>query len=343
MNVDQFDFELPAERIAQYPLPQRAASRLLQVTVEGVLIDQRFSDLVSLIRADDLLVFNNTRVVRARLLARKVPGGGRVEVLFERDQGDGTFLAQIRASNAPGQGTVIETDRGTELEVCGRSDDLFQLRLTSLGSIASLLEREGQMPLPPYIKRRPVVLDEVRYQTVFSSCPGAVAAPTAGLHFDYPLIESIEARGVHTAMITLHVGAGTFQPVRVTQVRQHRMHEEWMSVPQSVIADIDTARNRGGRVIAVGTTVVRALETAALAGQLKPFEGHTGLFVYPGYQFAVVDCLITNFHLPRSTLLMLVSAFGGVECVRAAYRHALDSDYRFFSYGDAMWLERRRP
>ena len=345
-RLSEFELNIPEKLVAQIPLKKRDQCNLMVLNrKEQTIKHRKFADIIDYFDKGDVVVMNNTRVYPARLYATKDKSEARVEVFLLRELADDLWEAMVKPARKVRIGNKLIFGDGIECDVIDNTISGGRvLRFEyNASNLHEFIEKNGLSPLPPYIKRNPVPSDKKNYQTVYASERGSVAAPTAGLHFDYPLIESIEARGVHTAMITLHVGAGTFQPVRVTQVRQHRMHEEWMSVPQSVIADIDTARNRGGRVIAVGTTVVRALETAALAGQLKPFEGHTGLFVYPGYQFAVVDCLITNFHLPRSTLLMLVSAFGGVACVRAAYRHALDSDYRFFSYGDAMWLERSRP
>ena len=306
----------------------------------GGLIDGQFADIKHLLRSGDVLVLNNTQVLPARLYGRKATTGGRIEILFERNMEVDTFLGQVKASKPLRVGTSMVTDGGVVITVEGREGAFYKLRVSDAQSIRSVLQAEGHLPLPPYIHRQPSGLDDVHYQTVFSTCPGAVAAPTAGLHFDRSMMSELESAGITIAMITLHVGAGTFQPIRDSHVAAHRMHCEWYSVPRSVTESIEKAQRCGGRIIAVGTTVVRALESAASGGQLAPFKGYTDLFIYPGYAFRVVDCLITNFHLPRSTLLMMVSAFAGSERVMAAYRHAIDADYRFFSYGDAMWLEK---
>ena len=340
MDSKKFDFYLPPHRIAQSPLPERAACRLLQMPRVGELIDGQFPDIKYLLRSGDVLVFNNTQVLRARLYGRKATTGGRIEILFERNVEVDTFVGQIKASKAPRVGTSIVTDGGVVIDVEGKDGTFYKLRVSGGQPIRVVLQTEGHLPLPPYINRRASSLDDVHYQTVFSTSPGAVAAPTAGLHFDESMMSELESAGITIAMITLHVGAGTFQPVRDSDLTAHRMHSEWYSVPESVTESIERARRVGGRVIAVGTTVVRALESAVSGEQLTPFEGYTDLFIYPGYTFRVVDSLITNFHLPRSTLLMMVSAFAGSERVMAAYRHAIDADYRFFSYGDAMWLDK---
>ena len=340
MDPKKFDFNLPPDRIAQSPLPERTACRLLQMPRVGELIDGQFPDIKSLLRSGDVLVFNNTQVLRARLYGQKVTTGGRIEILFERNIEVDTFVGQIKASKAPRVGTSIMTDGGVVIAVEGKEGTFHKLRVSGGQPVRAVLQAEGHLPLPPYINRRASSLDDVHYQTVFSTSPGAVAAPTAGLHFDESMMSELESAGITIAMITLHVGAGTFQPVRDSDLTAHRMHSEWYSVPESVTESIEKARRVGGRVIAVGTTVVRALESAVSGEQLIPFQGYTDLFIYPGYAFRVVDCLITNFHLPRSTLLMMVSAFAGSERVMAAYRHAIDADYRFFSYGDAMWLDK---
>jgi len=340
MRVDDFDYELPEALIARHPPERRGDSRLLALGAadEGPR-DLHFSDLPSLLRPGDLLVFNDTRVIPARLWGRKATGG-RVEVLVERITGPHEALAHVRASKAPKPGTVLHLEGGVEAEVRGREGALFALRFAGPLPVLELLERHGHVPLPPYLARPDAPEDRTRYQTVFARRPGAVAAPTAGLHFDRAMLERLAAQGVAQAFVTLHVGAGTFQPVRVAEVERHTMHAEWLQVPEETVAAVAAARARGARVVAVGTTAVRALESAAVDGALRPFEGETRLFVYPGYRFRVVDAMVTNFHLPRSTLLMLVSAFAGRERVLAAYRHAVARRYRFFSYGDAMWLER---
>jgi S-adenosylmethionine:tRNA ribosyltransferase-isomerase len=310
--------------------------------VQGGVADRHFADLPDLLRSEDLLVFNDTRVIPARLFGEKSTGG-RVEVLIERLVSDREALAQVRASKSPKPGSWLRVgDR--ELEVLGREGEFFRLRATGNKNnegLAALMEAHGHMPLPPYIDREDAEKDRERYQTVYGRRPGAVAAPTAGLHFDQAMLDRLRQRGIETARVTLHVGAGTFQPVRVQDLDAHRMHSEWLEVSPSVVEAVARARARGGRVVAVGTTSVRSLETAAASGSLAPFEGDTRLFIRPGYDFRVVDALLTNFHLPESTLLMLVSAFAGHERVMAAYRHAVAARYRFFSYGDAMFLERR--
>lgn len=329
--------------IAQRPLGQRGASRLLALEAgENAPRDLTFSDLPGLLRPGDLLVLNNTRVMRARLLGHK-ESGGRAEVLVERLLGSHEALAQVRASKSPGPGRLILVgeDMDLRLEVVEREGDLFRLRALDLG-FRALMERVGHMPLPPYIERPDEAEDAERYQTVFGSREGAVAAPTAGLHFDPAMIERLDAMGVSRAEVTLHVGAGTFQPVRVDDLSQHRMHAEWLEVDSRVCARVAETRRAGGRVVAVGTTCVRALESVAVAkpqtSGLAPFRGESRLFIRPGYRFQTVDAMITNFHLPESTLLMLVCAFAGYHRVLGAYRHAVAERYRFFSYGDAMFL-----
>jgi len=336
MRRADFAYELPAELIAQEPLPVRSSSRLLACDgATGELQDLRFADLPRLLEPGDLLVLNDTRVLPARVHGRK-PSGGAVEILLERITGRSSFLAQARSSKGFRAGREIELPGGRRAVVTGRSGDLFEIELD--GDAAAFFETHGQMPLPPYIDRPAAVGDRVRYQTVFAREPGAVAAPTAGLHFDAGAFLALEQRGVAIARLTLHVGAGTFQPVRSEDVREHRMHAERVRVPEDVVVAVAAARARGGRVVAIGTTVVRSLETAARQGPLAPFAGETDLFIYPGFRFRVVDAIVTNFHLPESTLLMLVSAFAGREQVLAAYRHAVAQRYRFFSYGDAMFL-----
>ncbi len=341
MKVSDFDFDLPEALIAQAPLPERSGARLLVVDgAAGTWRDGAVRGLPTLLRAGDLLVFNDTRVIPARLHGQK-DSGGKVEVLVERLLNEREALAHVRASKPPRPGTRLHMEGGIVLEMLGRQDELFRLQLMEGGdSFLDALEAHGHMPLPPYIERADTASDRERYQTVFADRPGAVAAPTAGLHFDADLLEAIEARGVATARVTLHVGAGTFQPVRVESLAEHRMHAEWIEVSAATVEAIRATRARGGRVVAIGTTAVRALESSAQAhgGALAPWQGDTRLFITPGYTFRVVDALFTNFHLPRSTLLMLVCAFGGYETVMGAYRHAVASAYRFFSYGDAMFL-----
>lgn len=342
MNVADFDFDLPAQLIAQTPLSERAGARMLVLDgLTGRLTDSRILDLPDLLRAGDLLVFNDTRVIPARLHGQK-DSGGKVEVLLERILNEHEAIFHVRASKSPKQGTKLLMEGGVVFEMVAREDELFRLRLVAGGvNLLAALDAHGHMPLPPYIERQDSAADRERYQTVFADRPGAVAAPTAGLHFDDALLATIQARGVHSARVTLHVGAGTFQPVRVEDLTQHTMHAEWVDVPQATVDAIAAARARGGRVVAVGTTAVRALESAARhspQGQLSAWQGDTRLFITPGVKFKVVDALLTNFHLPRSTLLMLVSALGGYANMMDAYRHAIAANYRFFSYGDAMFI-----
>ncbi len=342
MNVADFDFDLPAQLIAQIPLPERAGARMLVLDgVTGQISDSRILDLPGLLRAGDLLVFNDTRVIPARLHGQK-DSGGKVEVLLERILSEHEAIFHVRASKSPKNGTILRMEGGVVFEMVAREDELFRLALVAGGeSLLAALEAHGHMPLPPYIERQDSAADRERYQTVFADRPGAVAAPTAGLHFDDALLAAVAARGVHTARVTLHVGAGTFQPVRVDDLTQHIMHAEWVDVPAATVTAIAAARARGGRVVAVGTTAVRALESAARfspQGKLAAWQGDTRLFITPGVKFKVVDALLTNFHLPRSTLLMLVSALGGYSNMMHAYRHAIAANYRFFSYGDAMFI-----
>lgn len=338
MDIADFDYDLPAESIAQRPLERRADSRLLVLDrPTGAVDDRRFPDIVDLIAPEDLLVVNDTRVIPARLYARK-PTGGRVELLVERVVDEHCFTAQIGTSKAVVEGMRIETEGGRELIVEARDGAFWRVRATGDDDVGSLIEVEGHMPLPPYIDRADEDLDRTRYQTVYAAAAGAVAAPTAGLHFDEALLERIRAKGVSVGTVTLHVGAGTFQPVRSDRVEDHRMHAERIIVTEALCAEIAAARARGGRVIAVGTTVVRALESAAAEGAPAPFVGETRLFITPGYAFRAVDALITNFHQPRSTLLVLISAFAGRDHVLAAYAHAVAAGYRFLSYGDAMFI-----
>jgi len=331
-----FDFVLPQELIAQHPLPDRTASRLLHVAGDR-LADLRFGDIGGLLDAGDFLVFNDTRVIKARLFGAK-PSGGKVEALVERVVQPRVALALVRTSHRPAPGArLVFGDTAATVE--GRQGDFFVLRFDE--DVLPLLERQGHVPLPPYITHGDTQADVERYQTVYSAHPGAVAAPTAGLHFTQPLLQALQARGVGSARVTLHVGAGTFQPVRSERLAEHRMHSERYIITDETAAAIDAARRDGRRIVAVGTTSLRALESAADdAGNVAAGERETALFITPGYRFRVVDRLITNFHLPRSTLLMLVSAFGGLQRIRDAYRHAIAARYRFFSYGDAMLLEK---
>ena len=341
LTVDDFDFALPPELIAQHPAAERRGSRLLHV--DGVLQqDLRFADLPTLLAPGDLLVFNDTRVIRARLFGQKA-SGGQVEVLIERIVDARHALAQVRASKSPKPGATLRLADAFDVTVTGRAGttgEFFALELPEGGDFWQLTEAHGRLPLPPYIEHAAGSDDESRYQTVFAREPGAVAAPTAGLHFDEAMLAALRAQGIEQAWLTLHVGAGTFQPVRVTNIAEHRMHSERFEIPQATVDAIAAARARGGRVIAVGTTSLRALESAAQSGELKAGAAETEIFITPGYRFRVVDRLITNFHLPKSTLLMLVSAFAGADTIRSAYAHAVAERYRFFSYGDAMLLEK---
>ena len=339
MRTDEFDFVLPEQLIAQHPLEQRGASRLLYAH-EGVLEDCRFADLLRQVRPNDVLVLNDTRVIKARLFGTKA-SGGRIEVLVERVLNAHEVLAQLRASHAPKAGSFLHLADAFEVEVLGREGEFFHLRFFSGEPVLDLLERYGQLPLPPYISHAADEEDEQRYQTVFARVAGAVAAPTAGLHFDEAMLQALREQGVRLAYVTLHVGAGTFQPVRTEHIHEHTMHSERYEISQATINTIAQTRAEGGRVIAVGTTSLRALESAATDDGLKVGGSETDIFITPGYRFRVVDVLLTNFHLPRSTLLMLVCAFGGMEQMRAAYRHAVEQEYRFFSYGDAMLIERK--
>lgn len=340
MLLDDFDYHLPEDLIAQSPAAERSASRLLHLDgVTGELHDRRFADVLELLQPGDLLVLNDTKVIKARLTGRKATGG-QIEVLIERVVDQHEALAQIRASHAPKAGGLLVLGDGVEAVVVERHDDLYRLRFAGVDSVFALLERHGSVPLPPYITHDADAGDESRYQTVYAKTPGAVAAPTAGLHFDAALLDALRQRGVNIAYLTLHVGAGTFQPVRRQNLAEHHMHGEWYSLPQATVDALRTTRSAGGKVVAAGTTSLRALEAAAADGDPVAGDAETSLFILPGYRFRVVDRLITNFHLPKSTLLMLVSAFGGVDHIRTAYRHAIAQRYRFFSYGDAMMIER---
>lgn len=338
MKKSDFHFDLPPELIAQAPLPDRSDSRLLLVPPGDVPFqDRQFRDLPELLQAGDLLIFNDTRVIPARLYGQKQTGG-QVEILIERLLPDQCVRAQVGASKSPKAGSGITLTDGTVLTVLGRDDEFYRLRFETEEPVETVLNRLGRMPLPPYIQRDADADDDTRYQTVFARHAGAVAAPTAGLHFDEALLAQLQAKGVQIGHITLHVGAGTFQPMRAEHLKDHVMHSEWLNVGADLCAQIAAAKARGGRVIAVGTTVLRALETAIVDGTVKPFAGDTQIFIFPGYRIHSIDALITNFHLPESTLLMLVSAFAGKDRIFAAYRHAVDQQYRFFSYGDAMLL-----
>lgn len=339
MLTSDFTFELPEALIAQYPAADRDGSRLLYLASGNTFTDTSFKQLPEYLSPGDLIVLNDTRVIPARLHAKKETGGN-VEIMLERILDEQTLLVQLRASKSPKAGASLILEDKTRFEVSGRQGSMFLLNYRGQEKLADLLARLGHMPLPPYISRDDENLDQERYQTVFSEKLGAVAAPTAGLHFTDNILESLKEKGIDNAKLTLHVGAGTFQPVRVDDIEKHEMHSEYMSVSQDVVDKINETKKNGGRVLAVGTTVVRSLETAAKTGTLASFEGDTNIFIYPGYQFNVVDLLLTNFHLPESTLLMLVCAFGGQEKVLSAYQYAIKEQYRFYSYGDAMLLER---
>ena len=348
MKKSDFHYDLPRELIAQAPLAQRSASRLLVVDAAARgFADRRFTDLVDYVRAGDLLVFNDTRVLHARLYGRKETGGA-VEILIERITGAHEALAQLGVSKKPKQGSRILLGDNSTILVLGREGEFYSLRFESAEPLEKLLPKLGRMPLPPYIEREDKVSaidadDEVRYQTVFAHTPGAVAAPTAGLHFDAPLLDALREKGVDFGYVTLHVGAGTFQPMRRDSVEDHVMHREWLNVGAELVEKMRRTRAQGGRVVAVGTTVVRALESAKRDGVVEPFAGETQIFIFPGYAITSVDALVTNFHLPESTLLMLVSAYAGRKLILEAYRHAVEQRYRFFSYGDAMLIFPKTP
>ncbi len=341
MRTDEFDFPLPERLIAQHPPLRRGSSRLLQLR-GNLIIDREFSELIDLVTEHDVLVLNDTRVLKARLFGAK-ESGGKIEVMVERITGEHEVLAQIRASKSPRRGGRLLLANALPVTVLNREEEFYRLRFDSEEIVSDLLERYGELPLPPYINRAVDATDEQRYQTVFARQPGAVAAPTAGLHFDEVMLSAMRARGVRLAYITLHVGAGTFLPVRAQNIQDHNMHSERYTIPQQTVAAMSEAKSRGGRIIAVGSTSLRALESAAINGELIAGERETNIFITPGYRFRAVDVLLTNFHLPRSTLLMLVCAFGGMDEVLAAYRHAVEKEYRFFSYGDAMLIERHTP
>jgi S-adenosylmethionine:tRNA ribosyltransferase-isomerase len=346
MKRTDFHYQLPPELIAQHPLPERDGSRLLMLDGStGALAHHRFSQLLDFLGPDDLLVFNDTRVIPARLWGQKVTGG-KVEILIERVTGSHTALAHIRASKSPKAGSILhlaaaegEQPGPHELLVIGRDDALFCLSSEGGPPLVEILSDIGHMPLPPYIERADEAFDQERYQTVYARREGAVAAPTAGLHFTDAMLADIEQRGIRRAAVTLHVGAGTFQPVRADDIEQHQMHSEFVELDENVCAAVRDTRARGGKVIAIGTTAVRSLETASQSsGEIQPYRGDTEIFIYPGYRFCSVDAMVTNFHLPESTLLMLVSAFAGRESIMAAYEEAVAAGYRFFSYGDAMYI-----
>jgi len=331
-----FDYVLPEKLIAKRPLAERNASRLLVVDRANESIAHRqFTDFVSYLKPQDLVVFNDTRVIPARLFGCKSTGG-KVECLVERVLSLHRVLAQLRCSKSPAAGSLLIFSEQVSTKVLGRQEEFYELEFCIEMPVLEVLERYGELPLPPYLERAPEKEDLARYQTIFAEHLGAVAAPTASLHFDQATLDQITKLGVDTAKVTLHVGAGTFSPVRVEDIREHRMHREYIDISESTCQKIKACKQRGGRVFAIGTTVVRALETLALQGEIQPYQGDTQIFIYPGYTFKCVDALVTNFHLPRSTLLMLVSAFAGYELVREAYQQAILQNYRFFSYGDAM-------
>lgn len=340
-SLTDFQYDLPEELIARYPLSSRTGSRLLCLNkASGRCLHQQFTDLPKLLNPGDLLIFNDTRVIPARLFGHK-PSGGKVELLIERILNEDRALAHIKSSKSPKAGAKIILEKEVTAEILGRQDDLFEIKFIRDGSCAVLeiLNEIGHVPIPPYFDRSDETIDNERYQTVYAKNPGAVAAPTAGLHFDDLLLKQLTLQGIETAFITLHVGAGTFQPVRVENIKEHVMHAEYAIIPSEVCQKIQLAKSKGNRVIAVGTTAVRALETASQEGSIKPYQGETRIFIYPGYQFHCIDAMITNFHLPQSTLLMLVCAFAGHQPTMQAYQAAIQNNYRFFSYGDAMWVE----
>ena len=344
MKLSDFSFTLPEHLIAKYPTPDRTASRLLHLNgTTGDVHHKQFQQMLDLVEPGDLLVFNNTRVIPARLLGQKA-SGGKVEVLIERIVDDNNALAHVRASKAPKPGTDLLLEGAVSVTVTGRQDALFELRFNGDATVLEQLEQYGHMPLPPYIDRPDEQADKERYQTVYNQAPGAVAAPTAGLHFDDALLERLQQKGVNLAYVTLHVGAGTFQPVRVDNILEHKMHSEFAIVPEDVVNAVRATKAAGKRVIAVGTTSVRSLESSALEASkeevLVPYQSDTDIFIYPGFEFKVVDAMFTNFHLPESTLIMLISAFAGKDNVLAAYERAIEQEYRFYSYGDSMFIEK---
>ena len=346
MQLSDFDFDLPDELIAKYPSRERSASRLLHLQREsGTESHLQFTDILQLLDDQDLMIFNDTRVIPARLYGRK-SSGGKVEILIERMLDHTTVIAQVRSSKAPKAGASIHLENGrldngsadaVTVQIVGRQGEFFRIEFPEPGASA-ILDRMGQVPLPPYIDRLSEELDQERYQTIYARHDGAVAAPTAGLHFDQGLMDRIDAKGIDRDFVTLHVGAGTFQPVRVQEIQDHQMHSEHARIPKVVCEKIAACRRRNGRVVAVGTTSVRCLETASSGGEIEPFEGETDLFIHPGYEFNCVDALLTNFHVPGSTLIMLASAFAGIDNLKSAYQSAIAEGYRFFSYGDAMFI-----
>lgn len=349
MQVVDFHFDLPEHLIAKSPKKDRASSNLMSLQGDtGEILHNQFQQIIDFINPGDLMIFNNTRVIPARLFGQKA-SGGKVEILVERVIDEHTVLAHVRANKSPKPGNILILEGEVEAEMVGRQDDLFELKFLGDETVLSALERKGHMPLPPYIDRPDTEEDKERYQTVYNEKPGAVAAPTAGLHFTDELLAQLKAKDVNMAFVTLHVGAGTFQSIRVDDVKEHNMHSEYAEVPESVVEAIKATKAAGNRVIAVGTTSVRSVESAAWKSamesgkieQLKAFTGETDIFIYPGYEFKVIDAMVTNFHLPESTLIMLVSAFAGQENILKAYNEAIDKEYRFFSYGDAMLLTKK--
>jgi S-adenosylmethionine:tRNA ribosyltransferase-isomerase len=341
MQVKDFHFDLPEELIASYPLEKRSSSRLLCLDGNsGALEHRTFSDILDFVTEKDLMIFNNTRVIPARLFGEKA-SGGKVEVLVERVLDEHRVLAHVRSSRSPKPGAELTLEGQVPVTMVARHENLFELRFDTQDGVLSVLEQHGHMPLPPYMKREDQLEDRERYQTVYNEKPGAVAAPTAGLHFDDDLLAALKNKGVQTEFVTLHVGAGTFQPVKVDTIEDHIMHAEYIEVSPQVVDAVKATRARGGRVIAVGTTSVRSLESASQSGEIAPFYGDSQIFIYPGYEFKSVDVMVTNFHLPESTLIMLVSAFAGYQHTMDAYQAAVDQEYRFFSYGDAMFITRQ--
>jgi S-adenosylmethionine:tRNA ribosyltransferase-isomerase len=344
MKITDFDFDLPEHLIAKYPSQERTASRMLRLNGNTAEVTHgQFTDILDILNKGDLLIFNNTRVIPARLFGHKA-SGGKVEVMLERVLSDNTALAHVRASKSPKQGALLNMEGGLEIEVLGRQEGLFHVQFNASENVFDLLEQYGHMPLPPYIDRPDEESDKERYQTVYNEKPGAVAAPTAGLHFDEALLKAISDKGIDTAFVTLHVGAGTFQPVRVENIEDHQMHAEYAEVGQDVVDKVLATKAAGNRVIAVGTTSVRSIESAAHQQDdalIASFLSDTSIFIYPGFKFKVIDAMITNFHLPQSTLMMLISAFAGRDEVMHAYEQAIEHEYRFFSYGDAMFIEKK--
>lgn len=338
MQLKDFDYELPDELIARYPTAERSASRLLCLNrQDGQVQHKHFFELIDFLNSNDLLVFNNTKVIKARMFGQKETGG-KVEILIERILKDKEVLAHVRASKSPKEKSFIYFTDEIKAEVLGRNGDLFHLNFHSKKNMLSILDKVGHIPLPPYIDRADELTDTERYQTVYAKVSGSVAAPTAGLHFDETLLEKIKAKGLDCAYVTLHVGAGTFQPVRAEDITQHKMHAELIDVNEEVCEKIKKTKERGGRIIAVGTTTVRCLETASRTGSITPYQGETDIFIYPGFKFNCIDAMVTNFHLPQSSLLMLISAFAGYETIKNTYAVAIKEKYRFFSYGDAMFI-----